>query len=469
MGKILLNNIAEELASKSGLTRDAADNFMRAFVVTIEKGLQEDSIVKVKGLGTFKLLEVSDRDSVNVNTGERITIKGHRKVTFTPDTAMKELVNRPFAHFEPTELSDSYPTEEESIVSETQSDESDEMETSTETPIIETIVEETSVEETTHTIEEQEEITEEITEVATLETPESSEATEVTEEIITETPAAEAVVEKFVATETAEPNEVTEVAEPTGTPEAKTEEEQPAEEKTKPAEEPIAESATAEAPKQAPKKQRRFGWFMALLIIAATVGAYYWYSTQLVDIKQSSQDIEEELSTITVNPNLEEELGSSWSNESKTQAPQAAKKEETAVPLKEQTPTSTIVESTEPKEVKSATPVPTKEDNAPASKPATTPPSTSGTKFCAVTLTEALSTKEIKDITLADTTDYVIASTLTTHKLRNGETIILLAKKYYGDKRLWPYIVKYNKLKDFNNVAIGQVINIPILQEKEIK
>ena len=275
MGKILLNNIAEELASKSGLTRDAADNFMRAFVVTIEKGLQEDSIVKVKGLGTFKLLEVSDRDSVNVNTGERITIKGHRKVTFTPDTAMKELVNRPFAHFEPTELSDSYPTEEESIVSETQSDESDEMETSTETPIIETIVEETSVEETTHTIEEQEEITEEITEVATLETPESSEATEVTEGVITETPAAEAVVEKFIATETAEPNEVTEVAEPTGTPEAKTEEEQPAEEKTKPAEEPIAESATAEAPKQAPKKQRRFGWFMALLIIAATVGAYY--------------------------------------------------------------------------------------------------------------------------------------------------------------------------------------------------
>ena len=86
MGKILLNNIAEELASKSDLTRDAADNFMRAFVATIEKGLQEDSIVKVKGLGTFKLLEVSDRDSVDVNTGERITIKGHRKVTFTPDT-----------------------------------------------------------------------------------------------------------------------------------------------------------------------------------------------------------------------------------------------------------------------------------------------------------------------------------------------------------------------------------------------
>ena len=414
MGKILLNNIAEELASKSGLTRDAADNFMRAFVVTIEKGLQEDSIVKVKGLGTFKLLEVSDRDSVDVNTGERITIKGHRKVTFTPDTAMKELVNRPFAHFEPTELSDSYPTEEESIVSETQSDESEENEITTETSTQETTIEEIIVEETTHTIEEKEETTEETIEVVT-------------------------------------------------------EEQQLAEETTEPTEDPITESLTAETPKQAQKKQRRFGWFMALLIIAATVGAYYWYSTQLVDIKQSSQEIEEELSTITVNPNLEEELGSSWSNESKTQAPQAAKKEETAVPLKEQTPTSTIVESTEPKEVTSATPVTIKEESAPAPKPAPTASSATGAKFCAVTLTEVLSAKEVKDITLADTTDYAMAGTLVTHKLRNGETIILLAKKYYGDKRLWPYIVKHNQLKDFNNVAIGQMIKIPVLQEKDTK
>jgi ribosome-associated heat shock protein Hsp15 len=77
--------------------------------------------------------------------------------------------------------------------------------------------------------------------------------------------------------------------------------------------------------------------------------------------------------------------------------------------------------------------------------------------------------ENIKDITPADTTDYAIASTLTTHKLRNGETIILLAKKYYGDKRLWPYIVKHNQLKDFNNVAIGQMIKIPVLQEKDTK
>jgi nucleoid DNA-binding protein len=133
MGKISLSNIAEELAVKGGLTREAANTFMHAFVETIEKGLKEDGIVKVKGLGTFKLQEMNDRDSVDVNTGERITIKGYRKVTFTPDSAMKELVNRPFAHFEPTELNDAYPDEEEPVVPDTLADEEGEAEAESET------------------------------------------------------------------------------------------------------------------------------------------------------------------------------------------------------------------------------------------------------------------------------------------------------------------------------------------------
>ena len=83
-----------------------------------------------------------------------------------------------------------------------------------------------------------------------------------------------------------------------------------------------------------------------------------------------------------------------------------------------------------------------------------------------VPITKDLQNKSLKDITPADTTDYRIAGTLVTHELRNGETIIYLTKKYYGDKRLWPYIVKHNQMNDFNNVAIGQMINIPILEKK---
>ena len=115
MAKITLTTVVEELAARNNMSKEATDNFVRALIDTIEKGLQEDNVVKVKGLGTFKLMDMSDRGSVDINTGERITIKGYRKVSFTPDSAMKEFVNRPFAHFEPTELNDGYPAEEEEV------------------------------------------------------------------------------------------------------------------------------------------------------------------------------------------------------------------------------------------------------------------------------------------------------------------------------------------------------------------
>ena len=98
-----------------------------------------------------------------------------------------------------------------------------------------------------------------------------------------------------------------------------------------------------------------------------------------------------------------------------------------------------------------------------------TTPEVPNAKFCSVTITESLDAKTIKDITPADTTDYLMEGTLVTHQLKRGETLILLSKKYYGDKRLWPYIVKYNWMKDFNHVAIGQMVNIPVLKDKPMK
>lgn len=104
--KLLLQDLAELLAANEEIGKKEADTFVRSFFDIIEQGLLEDKFVKIKGLGTFKLVAVSERESVNVNTGERIQINGHTKVTFTPDTSMKELVNRPFAHFEAVDLSD---------------------------------------------------------------------------------------------------------------------------------------------------------------------------------------------------------------------------------------------------------------------------------------------------------------------------------------------------------------------------
>ena len=312
MGKISLSNIAEELAAKAGLSRENANNFAHAFVDTVEKGLQADGVVKVKGLGTFKLQEVSDRDSVDVNTGERITIKGYRKVTFTPDTVMKEFVNRPFAHFEPTELNEGYPTDEDLVAEE---------------PTSEDLAEET--------IDVKDPATE--PEQPSVEQP-------AIEESIVEEPAVEEPAVEELATE-----------------------------------QPAAEEPTAEEP----------------VVIAEPVAT--------------------EESAIT----------DETASEPASEQPEAA----------------------------------------PAVTEAPAPPKAQP-KPGVLTLTPALQAKAVKDITLADTTDYTISGTMQTHKLKSGETIIQLSNKYYGDKRLWPYIVKHNRMKNFNSVAIGQAIQIPVLEAR---
>lgn len=100
MSKIYLDELATELAGKNDIGQKQAKLFLKALVETIQKGIADDGLVKVKGLGTFKLIDVEARESVSVNTGERVMIDGHQKLSFTPDTAMKELVNRPFSIFE---------------------------------------------------------------------------------------------------------------------------------------------------------------------------------------------------------------------------------------------------------------------------------------------------------------------------------------------------------------------------------
>ena len=106
MGKILMKDIASQLAKKKNIRISEAENYLDAFFAVIHDGLQADKLVKIKGLGTFKLIEVRDRESVDVNTGERVLIDGHTKVTFTPENSLKEMVNKPFSQFETVELND---------------------------------------------------------------------------------------------------------------------------------------------------------------------------------------------------------------------------------------------------------------------------------------------------------------------------------------------------------------------------
>ena len=113
MGKISINELAAVLIERKNLKKKSASAFVNELFYLIQKGLGEDKIVKVKGLGTFKIIDVDDRESVNVNNGERVLIEGHSKITFTPDALMKELVNKPFSQFQTVVLNEGVDFEQE--------------------------------------------------------------------------------------------------------------------------------------------------------------------------------------------------------------------------------------------------------------------------------------------------------------------------------------------------------------------
>lgn len=229
--KITLQDLINLFSEKQGMNKKDAEVFVRTMFELIEEALATEKYVKIKGFGTFKLTEVDSRESVNVNTGERIEIQGHTKISFTPDATMKELINKPFSHFETVILNEGVELEDtpvetseeivqEEIISETilteepATMEEPQPEPLVETPIEEgTIVEEPTVEEQTieepiseETIEEETIVEEPTIEESTVEDSVAEEP--ITEEpVITEIPTAEEkqteepVVEKQEETE----------------------------------------------------------------------------------------------------------------------------------------------------------------------------------------------------------------------------------------------------------------------------
>lgn len=104
--KLSIQDLASAYAEKSGTDQKSALAFVKTVFEIVEEFISTDKVVKIKGFGTFKLISVSDRESVNVNTGERIVIAGHTKLSFTPDATLRDAVNRPFADFETTPINE---------------------------------------------------------------------------------------------------------------------------------------------------------------------------------------------------------------------------------------------------------------------------------------------------------------------------------------------------------------------------
>lgn len=121
--KMNIQDLIDLLAEKHGMSKKNADNFVKEFFLLIEESLEKDKYVKIKGLGTFKLIDVDSRESVNVNTGERFEIQGHTKVSFTPEPTLKDIINKPFSHFETVVLNDSTVLEDTPLDNESEEEE----------------------------------------------------------------------------------------------------------------------------------------------------------------------------------------------------------------------------------------------------------------------------------------------------------------------------------------------------------
>jgi nucleoid DNA-binding protein/LysM repeat protein len=371
--KLNIQQLVDTLAQKHSMNRQEAERFVKEFFTLIEQGLEKDKYVKIKGFGTFKLIEVEARESVNVNTGERFEIQGHTKVSFTPETGLKDLINKPFEQFETVTLN------EETVLEDT--------------PIENNTPEETVQEETTPVPEE----------VAPM--PE----------------------EEVIPTE-----EVAPAPEPTVIPEN-----------------PEKLPLTPEEKEQRTTMKYFIG-IVVFIVLLCGIAIAFMYNPNLYDYILPQKEVKEVTRQLPVDTAAVAAANSSdtilRTDKVIAEADKAIVQADEAITQADKTITQAD---------KTAQPSPTPDvAPAPAGKPLRAP---------------AVLTDEIINASYrADSTSYVIAGTLATHKIAAGETLTRIALKYYGTKAPWPYIVKHNPtaIKNANNVPLGTVIKIPELIKK---
>lgn len=393
--KLNHSDLSALLAKQAEISGAKAELFTKAFFDIILEGLEKDGMVKINGLGTFKVTDVASRSSVNVNTGEKIEIKGHKKLTFLPADALKEKVNQPFAMFEPVEIDDSYvddseePAEGDEIVQNEAQPIADDAQ-SENLPEVETIAEEPQAEEPLTASEETAADVAETTETAN-------------EEITQEEPSIEEVVPAAEETNNEEPAEdiAEEPAENGATEEAVN--------KIKNSY-PLTDAAKTD---ETEEKKGGHALLYTLLIICAILIALAIYFYPLLFGKRDSG----------IKP---------VAQVTSTTAPAPVKVVETIVP-----DTATVAAD--------VAPAPEEEEYA-------------------FTMIEELAVRSVGSIGRGDTLLYVADGAVATHTVAADETLVRIALKYYGDKRLWPYIVQYNKLDNPNGLSKGMELQIPRLQ-----
>ena len=429
--KLLLSDFAQWLSEKEGITKKEAQTFLRTLFQIVEQGLTDDQFVKIKGLGTFKLVTVNERESVNINTGERFQIGEHNKIAFIPDASMKEIINRPFAHFESVDLSDETDTAELDAVDEAVKQEFppiSEEETSTAEESIPTTVE--VITESSHPTslpEKQKDVTEEVSEESNL-----------TEEIPTEFATITEGLEEKKAEEKAEETEALAQAEETEalaqaeamaiTAKETASESQALEENHTPEETPIQVVSTSEktdamgtdaeisvsqpttltvsgAAVEEEEDTRR-PWLrrtlMALFVLLLCTASYFAGYYRLLCPPCAS--------TAPTAPAAKVQPDSLQAKK-----PQAAKKDSAAVSAASQTVSKPL------NEAKDSVKQPQKQEEA----------------------------------------------VTRTHTIRVGDNLSRIARKYYGDDHYVDFIIRKNNLKNADNIHVGKVLVLPPLETEK--
>ena len=425
--KLLLSDFAQWLSEKEGITKKEAQTFLRTLFQIVEQGLTDDQFVKIKGLGTFKLVTVNERESVNINTGERFQIGEHNKIAFIPDASMKEIINRPFAHFESVDLSDETDTAELDAVDEAVKQEFppiSEEETSTAEESIPTTVE--VITESSHPTslpDKQKDVTEEVSEESNL-----------TEEIPTEFATITEGLEEKKAEETealaqAEETETLAQAEAVAiTAKETASESQALEENHTPEETPIQVVSTnektdamgteAEISVSQPttltvsgaaveeEEDTRRPWLrrtlMALFVLLLCTASYFAGYYRLLCPPCAS--------TAPTAPAAKVQPDSLQAKK-----PQVAKKDSAAVSAASQTVSKPL------NEVKDSVKQPQKQEEA----------------------------------------------VTRTHTIRVGDNLSRIARKYYGDDHYVDFIIRKNNLKNADNIHIGKVLVLPPLETEK--
>ena len=476
--------LADLLYNASGLSRNKSEQFVKNFFEIIEDELLKGEQVKIKGLGVFKTVKIEERESVNVNTGERIVIDGYIKPSFTPDSALKDLINKPFASFESMVLSD---FQAEMISNSIDSSEDNDNTIDDETTIDEeSVVIEQSVEEKAEieeiTIEEPETVKEEEENAVDEQLSDTEQISEVPEaekaisaEVEAEATAEPEPVEEVEATVEPEPveeSEPVEVAEPIAEPEFEqevaeetiseqesvkiAEEQEPAGE-PEPVEEPetikepeavvepeVVEEPVVEKPestttiiselidnKNVISKSKRNAlrvlvWIFSLVLVVL-LALYMLYPVIIQQyMKWQYNSLKSDDNTEIVVEKVQDNIAESVTED-----------------VNEQTDDALIIPSVSATDVTGV-----------------------GYYLKPFELVYEDARKDLADFTISDTVNYEITGTMVEHTLKKNEILTVLSEKYYGTKKLWPYIAKYNNFKDFNKLHPGTKVLIPQLKNK---